>query len=1027
MHDDSRFIKDRLFRALRERLVADIHRPITDLTLTAWHVEGGQGEPVEPDIALRQNYQPIAVGDAWGPAWGTTWFRLTGTIPPEHRDKPLEVIFNPGFSDHTPGFHAEGLVYLPGGNVVKGLNPRNQWIPVNAETAPGGAFEVYVEAAANPLLQRLDGLMIATPLGEKFTAGTQPLYRIERADINLYDQELWELRNDLEVLGQLSAELSEGDPRKYEILRAIERSLDRIDLQDVNNSAPAARAELIEVLGRKASESAHTISAIGHAHIDSAWLWPIRETVRKVGRTTSNVVNLLDQYPEFRFAMSQSQQLAWLENHRPDVFARVRKHAEEGRFIPVGGMWVESDTNMPGSEALARQFTYGKNYLRETFGIETETVWLPDSFGYSAALPQLIKLSGSRWFLTQKISWSQTNKFPHHTFWWEGIDGTRIFTHFPPIDTYNAELSGEQLAHATRNYRDKGLGTRSLAPFGWGDGGGGPTREMLARAKRTANLEGSPRVVIESPNDFFSAAENENPAAPTWSGELYLEYHRGVYTSQLKNKQGNRRSEHLLRETELWCSTAAIQRGFPYPYETLDRIWKEVLLLQFHDILPGTSIAWVHREAAESYEKIAAELLNLITEAQQTLAGPPSGGQTIVFNAAPHQRAGVPALGAVLRDNTSPAQDTVRPHGDGFLLENPQLSVEIDGRGLITRIRDHRHNREVLASDRPANVLHLHQDFPNMWDAWDIEHFYRNTVTELVSVDSLEKISPDEIRVRRSFGSSTVEQVITLRYDSSRVDIRTTVDWHETEKLLKAEFPLNVHADRSASEVQYGHVFRPTHSNTSWDAAKFEICAHRWVQVAEPGYGVAIANDSTYGHDIARSSDATGRTTTTVRLSLMRAPQFPDPHTDQGTHTLSFSIVPGVDVIGAAQAGYELNLPQRVIEGSSPVDPLVTVSDDRVIVEAIKLADDQSGDLVVRLYEASGASVETTITSHFVTNGVVETDLLERPLPADALVQDTGGGTIVGNGDTDNSNTQVLRLRPFQIVTLRYSNPASKK
>jgi alpha-mannosidase len=408
---------------------------------------------------------------------------------------------------------------------------------------------------------------------------------------------VWQLVMDLEVLGELMHELPVDSARRWEILRAVDRALDAVDLQDVKGTAVAARACLQEVLATPAQPSAHRISAVGHAHIDSAWLWPLRETVRKVARTTSNMTALLEDEPDFVFAMSQAQQWAWIRDHRPEVWAKVKKAVADGRFVPAGGMWVESDTNMPGSEAMARQFVHGKRFFLDEFGAENDEAWLPDTFGFAAGLPQIIKAAGSKWLLTQKISWSRTNKFPHHTFHWEGIDGTRIFTHFPPVDTYNCSMKGSEIAHAARNFKDKGVARHSLAPTGWGDGGGGTTREMVAKAARMRDLEGSATVVWETPADFFTKAEAEYPNPPVWVGELYLELHRATLTSQARTKQGNRRSEHLLREAELWAATAAIRAGFPYPYEQLDRIWKTVLLHQFHDILPGSSIAWLVRVA----------------------------------------------------------------------------------------------------------------------------------------------------------------------------------------------------------------------------------------------------------------------------------------------------------------------------------------------------------------------------------------------------------------------------------------------
>src|SRR6266536_5505979 len=410
---------------------------------------------------------------------------------------------------------------------------------------------------------------------------------------------------------------------------------------------------------------------------------------------------------------------------------------------------------MANSEAVAEQFCVDKRYFADEFGVETEEVWLPDSFGYTAALPQLIALSGSRWFLTQKMSWSRTNRFPHHTFWWEGLDGTRIFTHFPPVDTYNSKLSGAELAHASRNFADKGGATCSLMPFGYGDGGGGPTREMLARAARLRDLDGSPRVVIERPDEFFARAEAEYQDAPVWAGELYLEYHRGTYTSQASTKRGNRRSEHLLREAELWCATAAVRRGTEYPYEALDRVWKLVLLQQFHDILPGSSIHWVHREAAANYAAAAAELDQLITAALRVLAG--DGATDVVFNAAPHARNNVPALAAGPR--SAALATVVTADGGGYVLDNGVLRVAIDPRGLVTSVRDG--EREVLAPGSVGNLLQLHPDTPNFYDAWDIDAFYRNVSTDLVDHATLSTVDGGG-RVVRSFVNATVTQTITL-------------------------------------------------------------------------------------------------------------------------------------------------------------------------------------------------------------------------------------------------------------------------
>ncbi|MFF9127913.1 alpha-mannosidase, partial [Streptomyces sp. NPDC014889] len=718
MHDDSGLVEARLRRVLDERVRPAVYPESVPLEVAVWHAPG---EPVPVAEGLTAEPEPIGLGTRWGAPWGTSWFRVTGTVPQAWAGRTVEALLDLGFDENMPGFQCEGLVYRPDGTPVKGLNPRNQWVRIGAPVAGGEEVRLHVEAASNPVILDYHPFL-PTQLGDPETAGSEPQYTLTRMDLAIFDETVWQLVIDLEVLGELMAELPADSQRRYEIVRAVDRALDALDLQDVNGSAGRVRARLAEVLAAPAAASAHRISAVGHAHIDSAWLWPLRETVRKVARTTSNMTALLEDEPEFVFAMSQAQQWAWVKEYRPEVWVGVKKAVAEGRFVPAGGMWVESDTNMPGSEAMARQFVHGKRFFLDEFGIENDEAWLPDTFGFAAGLPQIIRAAGSTRLLTQKISWSQTNKFPHHTFWWEGIDGTRIFTHFPPVDTYNCSMKGSEIAHAARNFKDKGLARHSLAPTGWGDGGGGTTREMIAKAARLRDLEGSAQVVWETPRAFFDKAEAEYPEPPVWVGELYLELHRATLTSQAGTKQGNRRSEHLLREAELWAATAAVRTGFAYPYEELDRIWKTVLLHQFHDILPGSSIAWVHREARATYQRIAGELNEIIESAQHALAG--ECGVPLVFNAAPHPRAGVPAGGAATPVTEGHTELRSRA-GGGFVLDNGLLRIVIDARGLVVSAYDIEADRETIAEGRAANLLQLHPDFPNMWDAWDVDEFYR--------------------------------------------------------------------------------------------------------------------------------------------------------------------------------------------------------------------------------------------------------------------------------------------------------------
>ncbi|WP_339132217.1 glycoside hydrolase family 38 C-terminal domain-containing protein [Streptomyces sp. f51] len=998
MHDDRSLVEARLERALRQFLRPAQYRERVPLTLSVWHVPG---EPVPVARALHVSYEPFTTGTLWGKPWSTSWFRIEGRVPGAWAGRPVEVVIDPGFTGDGPGFQAEGLLYDTAGVPLKGIHPRNRHLTVGAPASGGEEIALLLEAAANPAV--LHGFE-PTRLGDVLTAGDGPIYRFASADLAVLDEDVWHLVLDIEVLSELMYELDPQRPRRHEILRALENMLDALDLHDVSGTAAAARAELAETLSRPASASAHRVSATGHAHIDSAWLWPLRETVRKASRTFANVTALALDYPELVFACSQAQQYAWVKEHQPHIWERIKKAVEQGNWAPVGSMWVESDANMPGGEALARQIVHGKRFFREELGVETEEIWLPDSFGYTAAFPQLAKLAGVRWFLTQKLSWNQTNRMPHHTFWWEGIDGTRVFTHFPPMDTYNSQFHGRELAHAERNFAEKGLATRSLAPFGWGDGGGGPTREMLEKARRLRSLEGSPTVRIERPEAFFAAAEEEyGTRAPVWSGELYLELHRATYTTQAKTKQGNRRSEHALREAELWCATAAVRDpSYGYPYDALDRLWKTVLLHQFHDILPGSSIAWVHREARETYAGVLAELEEITADAVRALGSGPAA----VLNASPYERtevAGdalvtVPGLGAAAL-TTGPAATVRAEESDGaVVLENDRLRVRIDADGLLTSVRDLAHGREVLCG--PANLLQLHPDHPNAWDAWDIDRHYRRTHTDLTEAESVELVESGPlraaVRVTRVFGSSRIVQEIRLTAASRRVDIVTEVDWRESEKVLKAAFPLDVQAERSAAEIQFGHVHRPTHANTGWDAARFEICAHRWLRVAEESYGVAVLNDSTYGHDVTRTPHADGLGTT-VRLTLLRAPHSPDPETDLGTHGFTYALLPGAGVGDAVAEGLALNLPLR--RAAVPaLDPLVSVDDPAVTVESVKLAEDRGGDVVVRLYESRGGRARVRVTAGFPVSRAEVTDLLERPL---------------------HEAPPEIELRPFQILTLR--------
>lgn len=999
---------------LAERFTGDILPRAVIRAERALSVDGwaAPGEPIPFARMLEvAEFEPVEPRAAWGRPWGTTWFLVRGSVPEEwdSADGRIEASVDLGFSPAKPGFQCEGLVRTLDGTAVKGLEPRNHHVPLDPIAGREVAF--YVEAASNADLSGGDDFgspsaFAPTPLGDLGTAGEAPLYRLGAIAVRWIDTEVEALLREVIVLKGLAAELSESDPRRASIVHALERALAIIDTQDVGGSAAAAREMLAPVLARPAASSAHRIVATGHAHIDSAWLWPSRETVRKVTRTFANVLDLMDRDPDAVFACSSAQHYAWVRDADPALFTRVRERVAEGRFVPVGGMWVESDLNMPSGESLARQLLYGTRFFLEEFGVRSSVGWLPDSFGYPAALPQLLRRSGMDSFFAQKMCWNDSDEMPHHSFLWEGADGSRVFTHFPPNNTYSGDMRPTELARSVHNFRDHGAAGVSLMPFGYGDGGGGPTREMMHDARLQADLEGSPTVRFGTPEEFFAEAEAEYADPPVWSGEMYLQFHRGVFVSQARTKRGNRRNEALLVEAELWAATAALHADAPYPYDEFDALWREVLLLQFHDILPGSAIAWVHREAETAHTRITEGAERLIAEALARLSEPAAG--SVRANPSPFAVRGVPAFGIAVE--AAEAVSGARAEEDGsIVLESEALRIVIAADGTISSFIDRAVRRELIPRGGAGGVLQVHHDQPARWDAWELDRAVRSNAVDVrggrVRLDGRAAV------VQHAYGSSVIRQRISLDETGAALRIRTTVDWHERQRLLKLSFPLDVHAQDAAYESAFGHTRRPVHRNTSWDDARFEVCAHRWVHVAEAGYGVVIANDAMYGHDTTRFA-ASGHAATVVRQSLLRAPTFPDPDSDQGEHIFETLVAPAATVRDAARWGATLGSPLRDAPGAIPA-PLVALGEgSTAVVSAVKLAADRSGDLIVRLSEQEGARTEATITVSVPWRDVTECDLVELP---------PGEGHPAAAPITVDTDVIRVELRPFQIITLRFS------
>ncbi len=944
--------------AIELRLQAAVDRDQEPLELSAFHV---RDEPIRFSEAIVREFEPFEVGGPWGPPWSTTWFHVRGRAPDRWAGQPVVALFDLGF-DGPAGFTCEALAWKPNGRPWRGVDPNHRWLPIEE----GGDVDFYLEAAANPraVVSGPDDAQSMLAL----RSSPSPAFTLRQAELRLRDPEMRRIALDFKTLLELALALPEGALRSRLI-----GALDRFAQDNDPGHLEAALAQ--------PSTSTHRVSAIGHAHIDTAWLWPLREARRKCSRSFSTALAMIDEFPDYRFACSQPAQYAWMKDSYPEIFERIREQVAAGRWEPVGSMWVEADCNLPSGEALARQLLHGKRFFMKELGYETRDVWLPDVFGYPASLPQLIAEAGCDYFLTQKLSWNELNKPAHHTFMWEGIDGTRIFTHFPPADTYNGDFSPGQIVHSAANFKDAASSSHSLYLFGWGDGGGGPEPDMIESARRLRNVEGAPRVELARAIDFFDRASSEARDLTTWVGELYFELHRGTYTTQSRTKRLNRRAEQALREAEMWSVAA----GEGYPAAQLESAWKQLLVNQFHDILPGSSIDWVYEEAERDLAGVIEVAGGITAAAQSTLAA--SGEDAVVFNVNSHERREVVEAGAGLVVATAPpcgwaavdpndaGADTVTV--SGRVIENRLLRVTWDESGLLTSIWDKEAKREVLGAGARGNLLQLHDDNPRRWDAWDIDIEYLQSAVDIVEItaEEVELSGPLRVAIRftREFGRSNVRQRMVLDAGSRVLRFETDVDWQEEHKFLKVAFPVAVRSAHATYEIQFGHIERPTHANTSWDIARFEVPAHRWADLGEAGYGVALLNDCKYGYDIRGS---------VMRLSLLRAPTRPDPAADRGHHRFTYALMPhpgDFRAAGVIAAAEDLNAPLRVVTGRHGVAhrSLIQVDAPQVVVEAVKRAED-SDATVVRLYEAWGGRCRARVRTTLPARRAFLCDLLER-------------------------------------------------
>lgn len=966
---------------------------------------GGEGCETQRE-ARASKFRHVGAGFEWGPAWATVWFKATGRIPRSWGDGVLVARLEVGgertvWHENCPAF---------------GIDEFHMHYRLPKNVKPGDSVEIWVQAyGANPPVK---------VHGEASDLPDKP-FAVESATLDVFDVDIWHLTIDCKFYLDLLRTLPEADPARLHLLAGLNEAINAFD-ETRRESIAEARKIIRQWADSKRTDDYHWMTPVGHAHLDSAWLWPVSMTKKKMAHTVATQLALMDDYPEHVFVHSQASQYEWLETKHPRLFEAIKSRIKKGQWEPVGSMWVEADTNLAGGEALVRQFLYGKRYFQEKFGVETKDMWLPDVFGYSAATPQILAKCNIDYFLTQKISWNQINKFPHNTFWWQGIDGTRVWTHFPPADTYTGLCGAKDLRSHLTTHRDAARSDRGLYVFGYGDGGGGPTAEHLEILRRAVNAPSMPRIVRQKAIDFFEEARESSRDLPVWVGELYAEFHRGTYTTQAATKKGNRECEMLLRDAEYLCS-AAYAGTKEYPAKELERLWKLVLFNQFHDILPGSSVHEVYVDAEREYDEVRAAAKSIVdlaiaklsarvdtSEYQRPvalfqfsdLAGQgeidrPKGRtpKTIKCGseALPVQEIDdfgkkklifqLPeaALNSICVCDLSDAQPMRLPRlvAKPRRIENDTWSVRFDSNANITSIVSLEDRTEFIEKGKLANLFQIFEDKPLFWSAWDIDAFALETAKDLIRSERFEIVEDGPVRVamevEKRFGDSTIKQRISLG-PTPGIRFDTQVDWHENEKLLKVAFPVAVNSPRATFEIQFGNVERPTHRNTSWDIARFEVCAHKWIDLSEGDHGVALLNDCKYGHDVLGN---------TMRLTLLRSSKAPDKTADMGTHRFTYVLMPHFGPYNWANvipAAYSLNaaVHSQLLERSSAAKPdepeqFVASNDRNIVIESVKKAED-SNAIIVRAYEAHNARGVAEVFCARPLEKVTLCDMLENDI-----------------------------------------------
>ena len=967
-------------------------------------------------------YKNIKKGKSWGKEWESAWFHLTGDIKKEWRGKQIMVELD---------FSGEGLVYTPKGKEIQGITNASIWdqnfartrVLVPKSCIKNGKVELWVETAANSLF----GIFVdADPDQDNPKRHGTFDAKVETIDIGIFREDIWHLHLDVRILLGLVEKLEDNSTQRLRIIRTLNEAANAF--KDDKKDALASRKILEKELKKRATSSELKVAAVGHAHIDTGWLWPVKETVRKCARTFATQLDLIERYPDYVFGASMPQHYQFMKDYYPDIYKRIKTAVKKGQWELQGGMWVEADCNLISGESMVRQLLYGKIFYKKEFGVDVDNLWLPDVFGYSAALPQILKLAEIDYFLTQKISWNQFNEFPFQTFNWRGIDGTEILTHFPPENTYNSELDTKFIMPAQETFKEKDKLNEFMSLFGVGDGGGGPKPENIEMGKRINNLEGAPKVSFDTAKNFFKRLNKNKSILETWVGELYLELHRGTLTTHGLVKKQNRKLENKLKAVEFLWSNIELKN---YPSEELDYAWKKLLINQFHDIIPGSSINLVYKNTHKEYNEIHDICDKLIMKSASNLFKRKKESFVLV-NSLSYRFQGIVTISKDFRGysvtsnegHTYPTQvlngeviinvrlkpfsfttfgkaekiKDVPKNQSGLILENQLVKYEFNDNGTLKVAYDKELKLNLIKNS--GNVLSLYEDRPLNWDAWDIDFYYKESLLETASVRSINKVVNGNVcsalEISYIIGNSKIDQKITLANDSKRLDFNTSVDWSEKHKMLRVHFPTIIKSEQASYDIQYGYVKRNTHKNTSWDRAKFEVVGHKYADLSNNDYGVALMNDCKYGYSILDN---------TIDLNLLRSPNNPDADADLGRHSFVYSFYPHKEDLIRSNVIKESTLLNHTPILFDGYENLSTESPVNFIGKGIEISavkkSEFKNELIIRAVETLGRNSEGNI---LFTGDLIETNLMEQK--------------NIGTKKNVKDNFKV-RLKPFEIKTFR--------